>query len=104
MINVLYAVAVTLLVALVSVVPASLVGRYVPGIFNPGLQQIAVAAWISGLISWFVARAISRNEQEAMQEAAKRSSSPKAVGITVALFALAVGVVVVLHFFGEDLL
>ncbi len=61
--NVINAVAVTLLVALVTVVPASLIGPYVPGVFDPSLQRMAVAAWLSGLISWGVARAVCQSEQ-----------------------------------------
>lgn len=108
MIKVINAVAVTLLIAVCSVFPAALLGQYVPGVFDPSLKPIAVAAWISGLASWWVARTVTRKQQEAATEAAKQSgshkSSPIGVGLTVAFLALAIGVVVALHFFGEDLL
>ena len=47
MLNILNAVAVTLLAAVVSVFPAALIGQHVPGVFNPTLKPIAVAAWLS---------------------------------------------------------
>ena len=102
MINVLNAVAVTLLIAVISVFPAALLGQYVPGVLEPVLRPIAVAAWLSGLISWFVARAVSRNEQEAAKRLS--SSSLRGVAFTVVFLALAVGVVAALHFFGDGLL
>ncbi len=100
MINILNAVAVTLLVAVLSVFPAALVGQHVPGFFNPTLKPIALAAWLSGLVSWYVARKVTRKQQ--VQE--DHRSNRRTVGITVAFLAMAIGIVVALHFFGDRLL
>jgi hypothetical protein len=105
MIKVLNAVAVTLLAAVVSVVPAALIGRHVPAIFEPGLKPIAVAAWISGLLSWYAAMAIAKRQRsEASHEVPASSSNGFAVGVTVGLLVLAVGIAVGLHFYGDKLL
>lgn len=105
MIKVLNAVAVTLLAAVVSVVPAALIGRHVPAIFEPGLKPIAVAAWISGLLSWYAAMAISKRQRsEPAHEVPASSSNGFAVGVTVGLLVLAVGIAVALHFYGDKLL
>ncbi|MHC4416487.1 MAG: hypothetical protein ACYS0G_14540 [Planctomycetota bacterium] len=109
MLNVVNAIAVTLLVALVAVVPAGLLGQYMPDVFNPSVQRMAVAAWLSGLVSWWIAKAVSRKQLEAMHqlEAAKKmqeSSNPKAVGITLGFVAIAASIAVVLYFFGDELL
>jgi hypothetical protein len=105
MIKILNTIAITLLIALISVIPATLVGPYVPGFVDLGLQRIAVAAWISGLICWFIARAASKSEQEAAHEAAKKSGSSGAgVLITFAFLFVAIGVAALLHFYGSDLL
>ncbi len=101
--NLVNSVAVTLLVALLVLVPGSFLSHYVPGFFNPGLQRTAVVAWLAALGSWFVARAMMRREQEA---AAKSSSSSpvRAVAMILAVLAVAVGLVYVLHAFGGGLL
>ena len=104
MLKILNTIAVTLLIALAAVIPATLLGPYLPGFVDIGLQRIAVAAWLSGLICWFVARSVSRNEQHVAEEAAKQRSSGAGVGITVAFLVIAVGVAAVLHFYGGDLL
>ncbi len=105
MIKALNVVSMTLLIAVVSVFPAALLGPYVPGVFDPGLKPVAVAAWLSGLGSWWVSRTVTLKQQEVAHEAAKQSSSSSsAVGITLAFLALAIGLVVALHFFGDDLL
>ncbi len=105
MIKVLNAVAVTLLAAVVSVVPAALIGRHVPAIFEPGLKPIAVAAWISGMLSWYAAMAISKRQRsEPSHEAPASSTNGFAVGVTVGLLVLAVGIAVGLHFYGDKLL
>ena len=103
MIKVINVVAVTLLIAVASVFPAALLGRYVPGVFDPGLKPIAMAAWISGLLSWWVARTVTHNQQQAAHDAARQSGSG-AAKVTFAFLALAIGVVIVLHFFGDGLL
>jgi hypothetical protein len=104
----LNAVAVTLLVAVVCVVPAALLAKYVPPIFDSGLRTVAIAAWLAGLVSWWLATTTVRNEQKAMQEVVQRSSGPsrnaKAIGMTVGFLALAVAVVTAIHIFGEGLL
>jgi hypothetical protein len=106
--KILNAVAVTLLVAVVSVVPAALLAKYIPTVFDPGLRPVALAAWLSGLVSWWLATTMLRNEQRAVQEAVQKTSGPnrnaKAVGMTVSLLALAVAVVAALHIFGDGLL
>lgn len=104
MIKILNTIAITLLIALISVVPATLLGPYVPGFVDLGLQRIAVAAWISGLICWFIARAASKGEQEAAQEAAKKGGSGAGALITFAFLFVAIGVAALLHFFGGELL
>ncbi len=105
MIKVMNVVSVTLLIAVVSVFPAALLGRYVPGIFDPGLKSVAVAAWLSGLVSWWVSKTVTLKQQEAAHQAAKQSSGGSgAVGVTVAFLAVAVGLVIVLHFYGDGLL
>jgi Na+/proline symporter len=106
MIKVLNAVAVTLLAAVVSVVPAALIGRHVPAIFEPGLKPVAVAAWISGLLSWYAAVAIMQRQRRAPahESAPASSSNGFAVGVTVGLLVLAVGIAVGLHFYGDRLL
>ncbi len=106
MLNILNAVAVTLLAAVVSVFPAALIGQHVPGVFNPTLKPIAVAAWLSGLICWWVSRTVTRKEmqQQRQREATEARAGGHAVGITLAFLALAVGAVVVLHFYGDRLL
>ncbi len=98
--NVINAVAITLLVAVVSLVPVLFFGHYVPYIFNPRLQQVAMAAWLGGFISWLVARSMCRREMQR----AHQSSKPRAVGITIAFLAVAAAVVIVLRFYGDDLL
>ena len=102
MISVLNAVAVTLFIAVVSVIPATLLGSYVPGVFQPGLRQIAIVAWIAGLLSWWISRTITRKQIESAQQAAKSNSSTMAV--TVGLLAFAVGLAIVFHFYGDKLL
>jgi hypothetical protein len=106
--KVLNAVAVTLLVAVVSIVPAALLARYLPPIFGAGLRTIAIAAWLSGLVSWWLATTMIRNEQKAIQEVAQKSAGPgrnaRAVGMTVGFLAMAVAVVAAIHIFGEGLL
>lgn len=99
MLKVINVVAVTLLVALVSIIPGALLAHYLPELFNPSLQRIAVAAWLSGLISWWIARAVNRHQREA-----RGTSKPRAVGVTVAFLAVATGIVVVFHFYGDGLL
>jgi hypothetical protein len=106
--KVINAVSVTLLVAVVCVVPAALLAKYIPTVFDPGLRPVAIAAWLSGLVSWWLATTMVRNEQEVMQEAIQKSSGSgrkaKAVGMTVGFLALAVAVVAALHIFGDGLL
>lgn len=106
MINTLNAVAVTLLAAVVSVFPATLIGQHVPGIFNPTLKPIAVAAWLSGLICWYVSRAVTRKQMQAQQhqEHTESKATGRTVGITVAFLTLAVGVAAALHFYGDRLI
>lgn len=103
--NSVYAVAVTLLVAVISIVPAMLVGPYVPAVFRSGAQQAVLAAWIAGLACWFMSRSATSREHEAAHEASRRGSGgSKALVVTGALFVAAVGAVVVLHFFGDGLI
>ena len=77
-----------------------------PGVFNPTLKPIAVAAWLSGLICWWVSRTVTRKEmqQQRHHEETESKASGHAVAITVALLALAIGIVVVLHFYGDRLI
>jgi len=103
-INILNTVAVTLLVAVLSVFPATIVAQYVPGFFNPTLKPIAVAAWLSALVSWYVARHVMQKQQRETQLQEDRRSNGRTVGITVAFLAMAIGVAVILHFFGDGLL
>ena len=102
MTNILNSVAETLLVAVMAVFPATLIGRHVPGFFNPTLKPIAVAAWLSGLASWWLAWHVFRKQQQEREEAHRRSPGP--VVVTVAFVAVALCVLVVLHFFGDALL
>ena len=104
MINILNAVAVTLLVAVLSVFPATLVAQYVPGFFNPALKPIVVAAWLSALVSWYVARHVTQKQQRQTPAQDDRKSNGRAVGFTVAFLVMAIGVAVALHFFGDGLL
>jgi hypothetical protein len=104
MTKVLTAVAVTLLAAVVSVVPAALIGRYVPAIFDAGLKPIAVAAWISGLLSWSAAREISKHQARAEMSHEADRPNGFAVGMTLGLLVLAVGIAVGLHYYGDKLL
>ena len=98
--NVINAVAITLLVAVISIVPVLFFGHYVPYVFNPRLQQVALAAWLCGFVSWFVARAVCRRDMQRVHQ----SSKPRAVGITIAFLAVAAAVVIVLRFYGDELL
>jgi hypothetical protein len=104
----LNAVAVTLLVAVVCIVPAALLAKYLPPIFGAGLRTVAIAAWMSGLVSWWLATTMVRNEQKAVQEAVQQTSghgrNAKAVGMTVGFLAMAVAVVAAIHIFGDGLL
>ncbi len=106
--KVINAVAVTLLVAVVSVFQAALMGKYIPGVIDPGLRPVVIAAWISGLVSWWLARTLVRNEQEAMKEAIQKSSgsggNARIIGMSLGFLALAVAVVAALHIFGDGLL
>jgi putative Mn2+ efflux pump MntP len=106
--KVINAVAVTLLVALVCVVPAAIVARYIPDLIDPGLQPVAIAAWAAGLISWWLGGTMVRNQIAAAQQAAQgRSTSgshAKAIGMTVGFLALALGAAAALHIFGDGLL
>ena len=102
MINILNSVAVTLLIAVLAVFPATLIGRHVPGFFNPTLKPIAVAAWLAGLASWWVAWHVFRKQQQQREEAHRGSKGP--VLVTVAFVTIALCVLVVLHFFGDSLL
>ncbi len=104
MIQILNTVAVTLLVAVLSVFPATLVGQYVPGFLNPTLKPIAVAAWLAALASWFISRHVTQKQQRQTQLQDDRKSNSRTVGFTVALLAVAIGVAVALHFFGDGLL
>lgn len=103
MLRIINVIAITLLIALVSVIPASLLGPLVPSVFDLGLQRIAVAAWIAGIISWFVAQSVVKGEADATQKAKKGSSGGAAV-MTLAFLAVAIGVAVFLHFFGDELM
>ncbi|MHC4218340.1 MAG: hypothetical protein ACYSU7_07775 [Planctomycetota bacterium] len=106
--KVINAVAVTLLVAVVCVVPAALVAKYTPSFIDPGLRPVVIAAWFAGLISWWLATTMVRNEQKAMQEAVQKTSGPgsnaRVIGMTVGFLALAVAVAAALHIFGDGLL
>jgi hypothetical protein len=104
--KVINAVAVTLLVALVCVVPAAFVARYIPDLIDPGLQPVAIAAWAAGLISWWLGATHVRNQQAAAQEATQGGSGghAKAIGMTVGFLALALGAAAALHIFGDGLL
>ncbi len=104
MINTLNAIAVTLLVAVLCVFPAAMIGHHVPGVFNPTLKPIAVAAWLAALVSWYVSREVTRKQQRQVQQQETRKSSSRAMGITVAFLAIAIGVVAALHFFGDGLI
>src|SRR5262245_12162416 len=106
MVKVMNAVAVTLLAAVVAVVPAAIVGRYVPAIFQPNLNRVAIAAWIAGLLSWYAAMAIAKRERAAPSHEGGSASSSNgfAVGVTLGLLVLAVGIAVGLHFYGDKLL
>ncbi len=104
MINILNTVAVTLLVAVLSIFPATLVGQYVPGFLNPTLKPIAVAAWLSALVSWYVARHVMQKQQRETQLQDDRKSNSRTVGFTVAFLVMAIGVAVALHFFGDGLI
>ena len=106
MIRILNAVAVTLLAAVVSVFPAALIGPYVPGVFNPALKPVAVAAWLSGLLCWWVSRTVTRKEMQQHQrhEETESKANGRTVGITLAFLALAVGTVAALHFYGDRLI
>ena len=84
MINILNTVAVTLLVAVLSIFPATLIGQYVPGFLNPTLKPIAVAAWLSALVSWYVARHVMQKQQSETQLQDDRKSNSRTVGFTVA--------------------
>ncbi len=101
MIKTLNAVSITLLVALVAVVPAALLGPHLPGYLDLGLQRSAVAAWIAGLASWWLARAAVRKEQEAAHETSRKESNGTAVALTIGFLAAAAGIAVLLHFFGD---
>ena len=105
MINILNAVSVTLLIAVIAVVPATLIGPYIPGVFHTGLQQIAIAAWLAALASWCVARYVRKKEEQAAQDVAKSQSKAnfKPLAITVVFLAVAVGAIFVLQRYGNDL-
>ncbi len=100
--KILNAVAMTLLVALLATVPAAFLGQFLPGFFNTGLQRIAIAAWVAGLLSWWLARSASRREAEAVHQA-HGSSKPQVI-LGVAFLAVAIGLAVALHFYGDRLL
>ncbi len=102
--KILNTVSVTLLVALVSVVPATLLGHYLPRVFEPSLQRLAIAAWMSGIASWFIAKSVARNEQEAMRQASSAGKNTKMIALSVAVFAFAAGLVIALRFYGQGLL
>ena len=102
MTNILNSIALTLLVAVLAVFPATLIGAHVPGFFNPTLKPIALAAWLSGLGSWWVAWHMFRKQQQQREEANRRSSGPAVV--TLAFLGVAICILVVLHFFGDWLL
>jgi hypothetical protein len=105
MVRILNTVSVTLLVGLAAVVPAMIIGRYIPGLFDPGIKQIVVAAWIAALASWFLARMVMSKEQAAAREAAASSSGGgSGMAIAVVFLLVAVGIAVVLHFYGTSLL
>jgi hypothetical protein len=104
MINTLNTIAVTLLVAVLCVFPAALIGQHVPGVFNPTLKPIAVAAWLAAMVSWYIAREVTRKQQRQAQQQESRKSNNRAAGFTVAFLAIAIGVVAALHFFGDGLI
>ncbi len=98
LLKILNAVAVTLLVALVATVSATFLGQFLPGFFNTGLQRIAIAAWVAGLLSWWLARSASRREAQA------QGGSTQLVILGVAFLAVAIGLAVALHLSGDRLL
>ena len=100
--NIVNAIAITLLIAVLSIIPAAMLGQAVPGVFDSGLKPIAVAAWLSGLAAWFVSRHVTKAHQEAAHDA--RGSGSTGVAITVGFFVLAIGIAVVLHYFGGSVL
>lgn len=103
MINILNAVAVTLLVAVVSVFPATLIGNHLPGLLSPTLKPVAVAAWLSGLVSWWICREVTRKQMREQHQHEEKKSNGRAAVFAVAFLVLAVGVVAALHFFGGSL-
>jgi undecaprenyl pyrophosphate phosphatase UppP len=102
MTNILNSIAMTLLVAVLAVFPATVIGSHMPGFFNPTLKPIALAAWMSGLGSWWLAWHVFRKQQQEREESHRRSPGP--VMVTAAFVAAALCVLVVLHFFGDSLL
>lgn len=102
-IKILNVVAMTLLIALAAVVPAMYLGRFVPAIFDTSLQQTALAAWLTGLVSWWAGRTVTRKQLETAHESSGGSNT-MAVGITLGVLAAALALGVVLHFFGDSLL
>lgn len=104
MLRVMNTVSLTLFLALAAVVPATLLVKVVPAVFNPGLQRVAVAAWLSALASWYVARAAIAHEQEAAREVTRKSSGVSTAAVTIGFLAVAVGIAAVLHFYGDRLL
>ena len=91
----LNAVSGSLLVALVAAVSATFLGQFLPGFFNTGLQRIAIAAWVAGLLSWWLARSASRREAQA-----HGGSTPQVI-LGVAFLAVAIGLAVALHLYGD---
>ncbi len=105
MLKVLNVVSITLLIAMVSVVLGTLVIRYVPAIFNPGLQGIAVAAWLSGIASWYVARQVAAQERHAEVAAEQgHNKGSSTLALTLVFLVVACGIGVGLHFYGGRLL
>lgn len=102
MLKALQTVSLTLLIGLVAVVLAAFAGRYVPGLFDPGIKEIVVAGWVAALVSWFVARMVMSKEQESRQE----SSGSGGGGMLVAMLFLsvAIGIGVMLHLYGDRFL
>ncbi len=93
-------VSLTLMIALIAVVPGTLLGKHLPGLFAPSLQSVAIAAWLSGLMCWFVAREMNKKEKSPEAKPVKSH----AVRTSMILLLVVTAGVAGFHFFGDKLM
>jgi len=102
MLKALNTIALTLLVAMMSIIPATFLSPYLPGVIDPALERFAVAGWFAALMGWWIAKKMGQAEKEGNGKG-KGNAKARRIGFTVSFLALATCTVALFHFFGDML-